>query len=61
MTAEQQSKLAASLKTRFKCEVRMTTAVDASLMGGAVIRAGDLVIDGSIKGRLERMASELAS
>jgi F-type H+-transporting ATPase subunit delta len=30
-------------------------------MGGAVIRAGDLVIDGSIKGRLERMASELAS
>jgi F-type H+-transporting ATPase subunit delta len=39
----------------------MTTAVDASLMGGAVIRAGDLVIDGSIKGRLERMASELAN
>jgi F-type H+-transporting ATPase subunit delta len=61
MTTEQQSKLAASLKTRFKREVRMTTAVDASLMGGAVIRAGDLVIDGSIKGRLERMASELAS
>jgi F-type H+-transporting ATPase subunit delta len=61
MSAEQQSKLAASLKTRFKREVRMTTAVDASLMGGAVIRAGDLVIDGSIKGRLERMASELAS
>ena len=61
MTAEQQSKLAASLKTRFKRDVRMTTAVDASLMGGAVIRAGDLVIDGSIKGRLERMASELAN
>jgi len=61
MTAEQRSKLAASLKTRFKREVRMTTAVDASLMGGAVIRAGDLVIDGSIKGRLERMASELAN
>jgi F-type H+-transporting ATPase subunit delta len=61
MTAEQQSKLSASLKTRFKRDVRMTTAVDASLMGGAVIRAGDLVIDGSIKGRLERMASELAN
>ena len=45
MTAEQQAKLAASLKTRFKREVRMTTAVDASLMGGAVIRAGDLVIE----------------
>jgi F-type H+-transporting ATPase subunit delta len=61
MSAEQQSKLSASLKTRFKREVRMTTAVDASLMGGAVIRAGDLVIDGSIKGRLERMATELAN
>ena len=61
MTAEQQAKMSASLKTRFKREVRMTTAVDASLMGGAVIRAGDLVIDGSIKGRLERMASELAN
>ena len=39
----------------------MTTAVDPSLLGGAVIRAGDLVIDGSIKGRLQRLASELAN
>ena len=61
MNADQQAKLSASLKTRFKRDVRMTTAVDASLVGGAVIRAGDLVIDGSIKGRLERMASDLGS
>jgi F-type H+-transporting ATPase subunit delta len=61
MSADQQAKLSASLKTRFKREVRMTTSVDASLMGGAVIRAGDLVIDGSIKSRLERMASELSN
>jgi len=61
MTADQQAKLAASLKTRFKRDVRMSTAVDSALLGGAVIRAGDLVIDGSISGRLQRLASELAN
>ena len=35
--------------------------VGPELLGGAVIRAGDFVIDGSIKGRLERLASELSS
>ena len=61
MDAAQQAKLIASLKSRFKRDVRITTAVDASLLGGAVIRAGDLVIDGSIKGRLQRLASDLAN
>jgi F-type H+-transporting ATPase subunit delta len=61
LSAEQQAKLGASLKTRFKRDVRMSTTVDPALLGGAVIRAGDLVIDGSIKGRLERLASEIAS
>lgn len=59
--AEQSAKLAAALKQRFKREVRVTTAVDPALLGGAVIRAGDLVIDGSINGRLQRLASELGS
>lgn len=61
MNADQQARLAASLKTRFKRDVRMSTAVDPALLGGAVIRAGDLVIDGSISGRLQRLASELAN
>ena len=61
MNASQKAQLTAALKTRFKRDVRMTAAVDASLLGGAVIRAGDLVIDGSINGRLQRMASELVS
>jgi F-type H+-transporting ATPase subunit delta len=39
----------------------MTTTIDPTLLGGAVIRAGDLVIDGSINGRLQRMATELGS
>lgn len=61
MNADQQSQLSASLKKRFKRDVRMSTSVDPALLGGAVIRAGDLVIDGSISGRLQRLASELAN
>jgi len=37
-------------------EVRLSAHVDKSLVGGVVIRAGDLVIDGSLKGRLQEMA-----
>jgi F-type H+-transporting ATPase subunit delta len=35
--------------------------VDATLIGGAVVRAGDTVIDGSLKSRLERLAHELTA
>ena len=61
LSDEQKATMAASLKKRFKRDVRMTNAVDPSLLGGAVIRAGDQVIDGSIKGRLQRLATDLAS
>jgi F-type H+-transporting ATPase subunit delta len=61
LDAAQAEKLAAALSQRFKRQVRMQTSVDSSLLGGAVIRAGDLVIDGSLKGRLERLGTELAS
>jgi F-type H+-transporting ATPase subunit delta len=57
----QAKKLEQALSTRLKRQVRMRTAVDATLLGGAVVRAGDLVIDGSLKGRLERLATELGS
>ncbi len=39
----------------------MHNTVDATLLGGAVVRAGDLVIDGSMKGRLERLATDLTA
>lgn len=51
----------ASLKRRFGREVELETAVDASLIGGAVIDAGDVVIDGSLKGKLERLQAALAN
>jgi F-type H+-transporting ATPase subunit delta len=57
----QKQRLAAALKTRLKREVRLHCEVDESLLGGAVVRAGDFVIDGSLKSRLDRLAVEMSS
>lgn len=52
-------KLVAALRKRLGREVELHALVDESLLGGAVIRAGDIVIDGSVKTRLHRLASEM--
>ena len=49
----------AALKRRFGREVELETAVDESLIGGAVIDAGDVVIDGSLRDKLSRLQSAL--
>lgn len=51
--------LVAGLKAKFNRAVNVQVAVDESLIGGAVIAIGDQVIDGSVKGRLEKMAFAL--
>jgi len=61
LDAAQADKLQRALSTRLKRQVRMQNSVDSTLLGGAVVRAGDLVIDGSLKGRLERLATNLTS
>jgi F-type H+-transporting ATPase subunit delta len=58
---KQQQTLAAALTRRLKREVRMHCTTDPELLGGAVVRSGDLVIDGSVRGRLERIANELVA
>ncbi|MFD0724323.1 F0F1 ATP synthase subunit delta [Lysobacter brunescens] len=50
----------AALKRRFGREVELQTAVDESLIGGAVIDAGDVVIDGSLRSKLARLQTALA-
>ena len=50
----------AALKRRFGQDVEVETAVDESLIGGAVIDAGDVVIDGSLKGKLGRLQAALS-
>jgi F-type H+-transporting ATPase subunit delta len=57
----QASALSDALARRFRRKIRMHNSVDPALLGGAVVRAGDLVIDGSLKGRLERLTIELTS
>jgi F-type H+-transporting ATPase subunit delta len=51
--------LAAALKAKLGQQVEITTEEDASLIGGVRIRAGDTVIDGSVRGRLYQLANEL--
>ncbi|HET7812480.1 MAG TPA: F0F1 ATP synthase subunit delta [Steroidobacteraceae bacterium] len=61
LTPDQESRYAAALQKKLGRQVRLHTKVDGSLLGGAVLKAGDLVIDGSLKGRLERLATELTA
>ena len=61
LDAAQQAKLAAALEKRLKRKVRLHCDTDPALIGGAVLRAGDLVIDGSLRTRLERIAYELTA
>ena len=50
----------AALRKRFGREVELETAIDEALIGGAVIDAGDVVIDGSLRGKLARLQGALA-
>lgn len=50
-----QQKLASALKQRLQRDVKLNTSVDKSLIGGLVVRAGDLVIDGSVRGKLNKL------
>jgi len=59
LTKKEQTAIAKALKKRLGRDVKITTKVDTSILGGAIIRAGDLVIDGSIQGRLRSMTQVL--
>jgi F-type H+-transporting ATPase subunit delta len=61
MSAAQQEAVTAALSERLGRTVRLETEIDETLIGGAVIRAGDVVIDGSLRSRLEGLANALIS
>ena len=56
-----EQKLATVLKQKLQREVSVETTVDESLLGGVLIKAGDVVIDGSVKGRLAKLAEAMNS
>lgn len=55
----QRDKLAAALGARLDRKINVSLSVDKSLLGGVLIRAGDTIIDGSIRGRLTKLAEAL--
>ena len=59
MTLEQQERLVVSLHTLTGKKVRLTAEVDHTLVGGVVVRIGDTVMDGSVRGKLERLERQL--
>jgi F-type H+-transporting ATPase subunit delta len=61
LSKAQQQEIAGALKERLGRDVRITTEIDETLIGGAVIRAGDVVIDGSLRARLNGLANALVN
>jgi F-type H+-transporting ATPase subunit delta len=59
--AAQEQKLAEVLKSKLGREVRISSVQDQSLIGGVIIRAGDSVIDGSVRGQLQDLANSIGA
>lgn len=56
----QKDAIAKALRVRLGREVKLATQINGDLIGGAVIKAGDVVIDGSLRARLQGLATALA-
>jgi len=61
LSKEQRERFSAALRKRFDRDVRLHTRIDSTLLGGAVVQADDLVIDGSVRGGLAQLATQVAS
>ncbi len=59
LSEKQQTAMAKSLAKKLGKEINITTEMDESLIAGAIIRAGDMVIDGSARGRLDKLTTVL--
>lgn len=60
LSDDQSNKIIGALSKRLDRKVRIVNVIDENLIGGAVIKAGDLVIDGSLRGRVENMERAVA-
>ena len=60
LTSEQERAITEMLKSKLGRDVSITTSTDESLIGGVVIKAGDTIIDGSMKSQLESLAISLS-
>jgi F-type H+-transporting ATPase subunit delta len=60
LSEDQAGRMSEALARRFKCAIELETEIDPQVLGGAVIYAGDQVIDGSLRGRLNKLSTALA-
>lgn len=61
LTASEVSALTKSLETRTGKTIELTTSVDPDVMGGVLVRIGDTVLDGTVRGSLERLRDALTA
>ena len=59
LTADQQKKLAATLKERVGRDVKINLAVDESLIGGLVVKVGSKMIDTSVRSKLNALQNTM--
>jgi F-type H+-transporting ATPase subunit delta len=59
LDAAQEKLIAEALKAKLGRDVTITSEKNPDLIGGIHIRAGDMVIDGSVRGQLQQLANEL--
>ncbi len=59
-TPEEQTSLVRSLEQRTGEQVDLTVHVDPAILGGVVVRMQDTILDGSVRGTLERLREQLA-
>ena len=60
LNEDQKARLSTALEQHLGCSVSLEETIDEKLLGGAILKAGDLVIDGSAAGRIQKLAASLA-
>ena len=60
LSDKERDSIVKALGQRLKSKVTLKCEVDESLLGGAVVQAGDMVIDGSIRGKIDKLSVQLS-
>jgi F-type H+-transporting ATPase subunit delta len=59
LSAEEENSLKSSLEKKLGKEINLQSRIDKALIGGVIVRAGDMVIDGSVRGKLQQLSQHL--
>lgn len=61
LSEQEKTHLTEALTKRLQRQVTLNCQVDKNLLGGAVVKAGDFVINRTVRGQLDRLAKHLAT